>query len=317
MKDIITALKDTPVPSILIIAGIVFLILALAGKLAGQIEVPPARQKLTGVIGVVLLVIGLVLYVVPPKSVSPSPVANTTTNSPTSNSIQAPTSPAPTPTNVSLSTSTPPTTIPPSMTPVASNASEPTLSPTTFTAVTALIASDSFTRADSSTIGSGWTQQKGTFEIVSNQLHLKTFVPGDIGLDVATWDTTLSPSGADYDVEADVKLGTTGGVDVIARWQDMNNMYVAELNTVDQGVHLWKVVSGQVTQLGGTGVVGGYSINNTYKLRLSAIGSTISVYVDGVKKIEVTDTSISNAGKPGVGADSVDKTWDNFDVYSR
>src|SRR5262249_15626777 len=69
MGDIITALKDTPVPTILIVGGIGFLLLAVAGSIAGKIEIPPARQKWAGGIGVVLLSVGLILYMLPiPRS---------------------------------------------------------------------------------------------------------------------------------------------------------------------------------------------------------------------------------------------------------
>jgi hypothetical protein len=43
MESAIAALKDTPIPTILVIAGIVFLLLAIAGQLAGRIAVPPER----------------------------------------------------------------------------------------------------------------------------------------------------------------------------------------------------------------------------------------------------------------------------------
>jgi hypothetical protein len=65
MESVLAALKDTPIPTILVIAGIVFLLLAIAGQLAGRIVVAPERQRWAGVIGSVLLAAGIVLYVVP------------------------------------------------------------------------------------------------------------------------------------------------------------------------------------------------------------------------------------------------------------
>ena len=85
--QVITALKDTPVPTILIICGVLFLLLAVASKFAGRIEVPPARQKWAGLIGVFLLISGLVLYIVPPATsvISSTPTSTATpTLSPTS-----------------------------------------------------------------------------------------------------------------------------------------------------------------------------------------------------------------------------------------
>jgi hypothetical protein len=45
MDSVIATLKDTPVPTILVVAGIVFLLLSIAGQLAGRIAVPPERQR--------------------------------------------------------------------------------------------------------------------------------------------------------------------------------------------------------------------------------------------------------------------------------
>jgi hypothetical protein len=51
MESIIGALKDTPIPTILVVAGIVFLVLAVAGQLAGRIVVVPERQRWAALTG--------------------------------------------------------------------------------------------------------------------------------------------------------------------------------------------------------------------------------------------------------------------------
>jgi uncharacterized protein YjeT (DUF2065 family) len=69
MKDILIVLKDTPLPTILVVEGIVFLLLSIAKQLAGNnVSMPPERQRWAAVIGSILLAIGLVLTVVPPMS---------------------------------------------------------------------------------------------------------------------------------------------------------------------------------------------------------------------------------------------------------
>ena len=65
LESVIAALKDTPIPTILVIVGIVFLLLAIAGQLAGRIAVAPERQRSAAVIGGILLTAGVVLYVIP------------------------------------------------------------------------------------------------------------------------------------------------------------------------------------------------------------------------------------------------------------
>lgn len=75
--DSVVALKDTPIPTILVVAGIAFLLLSIAGHLAGKIVVPPERQRWAGAIGAVLTILGIALYVIPlrqPLKNQPSPL---------------------------------------------------------------------------------------------------------------------------------------------------------------------------------------------------------------------------------------------------
>jgi hypothetical protein len=65
MDSIVSVLKDTPIPTILVVSGIVFLFLALAGQIAGRLEVPPERQKWSALAGALLLSAGLLLYLIP------------------------------------------------------------------------------------------------------------------------------------------------------------------------------------------------------------------------------------------------------------
>jgi hypothetical protein len=67
MDGIVAVLKDTPIPTILVVSGIVFLFLALAGQIAGKLEVPPERQKWSALAGAVLLTAGLLLYISPSR----------------------------------------------------------------------------------------------------------------------------------------------------------------------------------------------------------------------------------------------------------
>jgi len=85
MDSIIGLLKDTPIPTILVVSGLIFLFLALAGSVAGKLEMPPTRQKWSAVVSLVLITTGLLLYVAPaapqvtvaPPSPTPLPVMAT------------------------------------------------------------------------------------------------------------------------------------------------------------------------------------------------------------------------------------------------
>jgi hypothetical protein len=73
MESILAALKETPIPTILVVAGIVFLLLSIAGQLAGRITVPPERQRQATIIGCLLVVVGVALHVIPPRLNPPEP----------------------------------------------------------------------------------------------------------------------------------------------------------------------------------------------------------------------------------------------------
>ncbi len=61
MKEIIATVAGTPLANLLVIAGIVFLLLSVAGKITAHLVVPETRKKQAMVLGLVLLGAGLVL----------------------------------------------------------------------------------------------------------------------------------------------------------------------------------------------------------------------------------------------------------------
>ena len=61
LKDVFKALQDTPIPNLLIAAGLLFLLLGFVNKLGGFIEVSPEQKRLTIPIGLLVLTVGLVL----------------------------------------------------------------------------------------------------------------------------------------------------------------------------------------------------------------------------------------------------------------
>jgi len=63
--EILTVLKDTPIPTLLVAGGLVFLILAIVSQAGGKFKVASKRQNISIVIGIVLLLFGVVLYLIP------------------------------------------------------------------------------------------------------------------------------------------------------------------------------------------------------------------------------------------------------------
>lgn len=181
-------------------------------------------------------------------------------------------------------------------------------------ALAATLVSDNFDRADSDTFGTDWTEQKGDWDIVSNKgSHVTDSGTG--GEDVAIFNTALGANpDADYEVEAIVRLTSTGGLGVYARWTDDSNHYFNYLNTVSQNFQMYKKVSGTYTQLGST-YSAGQSTDTDYTIKLSAIGSALKSYQDGVERISATDTAITATGKPALLSDSSGKLYNDFFVY--
>lgn len=75
MENIIKTLKDTPIPTVLVWAGLFFILLTFVSKIGGMIEVQPNQKKLTLFVGLFLLSVGIVLniYSIKPNTKKPAP----------------------------------------------------------------------------------------------------------------------------------------------------------------------------------------------------------------------------------------------------
>lgn len=96
MTEALLAIKDTPIPTILIAGGMLFIFLALAGR----IEVPPERRRWVAIFSTLFMIVGIVLLLVPiqiPPEATTMP--SSSTNIPTQNTLAAPVE-APTPTGI-------------------------------------------------------------------------------------------------------------------------------------------------------------------------------------------------------------------------
>jgi hypothetical protein len=114
----------------------------------------------------------------------------------------------------------------------------------------------------------------------------------------------VTPPSADYSVEADITFSGSNAQDL--------GLWVRALSTADTGYRLvtdiintpgsteWQLysgIAGSYTQIGiyvGTGPPG------PFHAKLSAVGTTITVNIDGTDRIIVTDSNVSAAGNPGI-----------------
>src|SRR5262245_20771587 len=78
MIELLSTIKDTSTPALLVGGGLIFLVLAIAGSIRGQVAVPPQHQRIAGVIGVALLLAGIAIEIAPalrgPIAPSPTPL---------------------------------------------------------------------------------------------------------------------------------------------------------------------------------------------------------------------------------------------------
>ncbi len=63
MTEVLTTLVGTPIPTILVVAGLGFLVLSLSGKLSAHIAVKEERRKIAMFCGFLLLTCGIAMQV--------------------------------------------------------------------------------------------------------------------------------------------------------------------------------------------------------------------------------------------------------------
>lgn len=122
-----------------------------------------------------------------------------------------------------------------------------------------------------------------------------------------------TPTGTDYDVELDVQSpGSAGGP--LGRCSTSQNTHYS-VGYQAGGANrweLWRGINGSFTLLG---QYSGDAPTTTRRVKLQMRGSAITVFIDGVARISVTDNNITAAGRPGVYMVAT-STWrgDNFEA---
>lgn len=173
---------------------------------------------------------------------------------------------------------------------------------------------DSFDRANSSTVGNGWVEASGDFSISSNTLT-STLVDGSI----MTQDTTL-PADADYYVEARVKSVFGGSIDgwsgLLARYTDSTHFYLLQWGRggsgTQNGLELY-VNNAGFTELGKDYTVS-IADDTWYTIKLVIVGSRIRCYLNNKLVIGATNSALTSAGKIGVRKGGTGDTnfWDDL-----
>lgn len=74
--DALAGLQKTPVPALLVLAGILFLLLAFVEQIGAIVRLPPQRRTPAMITGVLLLLCGIALFVVPAVTSPPAQAQN-------------------------------------------------------------------------------------------------------------------------------------------------------------------------------------------------------------------------------------------------
>ncbi len=160
------------------------------------------------------------------------------------------------------------------------------------------LATDNFTRANANPIGGNWTTSPGdaALQIVSNKA-----APGaNTGYASAYWNAITWPN----DQWSEVTLDTENDIAYITAIVRMSGTDQTYYSAFCQGPlgsgHLLviKFVAGSATTLFDSGIV--VVVNSGDILRLSALGTQITLYVNGVSQFQTNDSSISS-GSAGMG----------------
>lgn len=170
---------------------------------------------------------------------------------------------------------------------------------------------DTFTRADSAVslgnadTGQAWTNERGTWGISGNAMYNPVSgAPGACTIDLGSTDgyvqATLTATGAS------TEFGFW------FRWTDFNNTYFVDAVPGGKYQFFKRVAGAQTTLATGTH---NCALNDV--TRVSFVGTSIRVTVNGVSDITVTDSAISAGTRVGIrnGA-QVASRYDNFSASS-
>ena len=181
-----------------------------------------------------------------------------------------------------------------------SNATAAVAAPAAFVFDTFTGANGTLLSAHTGETGATWTRHPSyagsTMSIQTNRIK------EDVGSN-GCYYASGTPVGADYTVSASlycVDATSSNTFGVVGRLATAaNTFYHGRYGGAANGWQLYKWVAGVATQLGSNSAA---TLTNTtsYDVTLKMVGTTISLIVDGVVKVSVTDNAIAAAGLAGV-----------------
>lgn len=199
----------------------------------------------------------------------------------------------------------------------------------TVAGITGVFVSDSFTGTTGALLtghtpetGGAWKSQPGETATSEGKISSagRLYCSTSAGAALVFQNQSV-PGKADYYVEADLVFlsnVTNMSAGVAGRMQTAaDTFYWARYSHASAAWQLYRTVNNTSTQIGGNVATPAFAAGQTRKLRLTMVGTTISVQVDGTTIITQSDANISAAGYAGTRgltaiADTTGIHLDNF-----
>lgn len=168
----------------------------------------------------------------------------------------------------------------------------------------AVIFSDDFNRADSTSLGANWTEANSDSSIASNRLQVGPLTGG--GTNAGRVVTTTSAHAAIADCRVTVtKVSASGDGGPVARDTGAATPTMYAIDQYPNVLELYRHNASTSGTLLATGISGTPAANDVLALEVTGTGGTVTVksYVNGVLKQTVNDTNaarITAAGRCGV-----------------
>lgn len=168
---------------------------------------------------------------------------------------------------------------------------------------------DNFNRPNSNTLGGPWISQEGRLRIVSQSVQI-----GENTTSISTLNG-LSESDVSVSIDYNLSFGVFGqSVGVLARYTGLGdqNTYMARVIRQQNNTYtadIWLNLAGVYTPLASLATTA-----SSGRLQLDVVGNRLTLYINGVQIVALTDNNITGPGT--VGIRQTGGTSDNFLVQA-
>src|SRR5258706_12829208 len=176
-----------------------------------------------------------------------------------------------------------------------------------------ILATDNFNRADAANLGANWTNIRGGLGIFSNTVDVANAADEQTArYSAISWPNdhyctiTVKQVAASSAVGAGVRVQSSGGSGRDGYWAGYNSSDSGNNNR-----RIWKYITGAFTSLASEAI----NIVVDDVVRLEVQGTTLTMFVNNVQRLQVTDSTwtVGNAGLYGKAAAIDTSVMDDFE----